>query len=131
MSASRSLDVIRGLERAINRFGTLTDVCFWEFPVVEEAQSYCITLANATGALQQRYQMHQSDVAATAVTTIPILTGDDPFPPVIPVHEELPGVGQASFYRRDSGIRYFLVWGHGFDPERYYVSNPLSVTVLF
>lgn len=128
---SRVLTVTRASEFAPNRFGTTTEAYFWEFPVVAGAKHYLISMTNSTGTLQQNYRMLQGDIEATAVTDIAILTGNDPFPPAVPVREELSGVVRANFFRRGNGIRYLIVWGGGFDPETYYTSNPVRVTVYF
>lgn len=125
------LPVTRACESVRNRLGSLTEAHFWEFPLVAGAKHYIVTMNNKAGVPQQRYRILHGDIEATAVTTIPILTGDDPFPPAIPVREELTGVVRANFYRRGSGIRYLLVWGGGFDPNTYYDNNPIRVFVYF
>ena len=127
----RPLDVTRVSEFAPNKHGTNTEAYFWEFPSVAGAKHYIVTMTNKAGVIQQRYRILQGDIDATAVTTIPLLTGDDPFPPAIPVREELSGVVRANFYRRGTGIRYLIVWGGGFDPNTYYENNPISVVVYF
>ncbi len=126
-----SLTLARVSESAPNKFGTNTEAYFWEFPFVAGAEHYLVTMNDKAGVTQQRYRILQRDIEATAVTSIPILTSDDPFPPAIPVREELTRVVRANFYRRGNCIRYLIVWGSGFDPETYYTSNPISVTVYF
>lgn len=126
-----TLTVTRVRERASTKFGTTTEAYFWEFPLVPGAHDYTITLCNQAGGVQQRYCLLQSDLEATALTPLPILTSDDPFPPAIPVREELTGIVRGSFYRRESGIRYLLVWGSGFDPKPYYDNNPIHVVVAY
>ncbi|WP_394794432.1 hypothetical protein [Armatimonas sp.] len=125
------LTLTRVSESALNKFGTNTRAYFWEFPSVAGARHYIVTMTNKAGAALQRYRILQGDMEATAVTSIPILTGDDPFPPAIPVSEEISGVVRASFYRRGSGIRDLLIWGNGFDPSIYYDNNPIRVVVYF
>ena len=127
----QTLTVTRARERASTKFGTVTEAYFWEFPTALGARHYTITVCNKAGTVQQRYHVLQSDIDATAVTSIPILTADDPFPPAIPVREERTGTVRASFYRRESGIRYLIVWGRGFDPAPYYENNPIHVVVAY
>ncbi|WP_395137799.1 hypothetical protein [Armatimonas sp.] len=126
-----AVEVTRVSEVAANKFGTITEAYFWEFLSVAGATHYIVTRNNTVEAVQQRYRILQGDFEATAVTSIPILTGDDPFPPAIPVREELSGVVRANFYRRGNGIRYLIVWGGGFDPNPYYDNNPIRVVVYF
>lgn len=125
------LPVTRACESVRNRLGSITEAHFWEFPSVAEVRYYQVTLQNQAGVTQQVYKLLQGDVEATPVTTIPILTSDEPFPPAIPVREERSGVVRANFYRRGNGIRYLLVWGGGFDPNVYYDNNPIHVVVYF
>jgi hypothetical protein len=121
------------VETAPNRFGTNTAAYFWEFPTVPGAKDYLITLTGRTGFVQ-KYRMLQGDLEATPVTTTPILTGNDPFPPAIPVQEEVTGVVRDNFYRRGNGVRMLVVWGGPLDApleEIYRTGRSMSVFVRF